>query len=219
VDVNVVGGGGRYDETSTSLHHAVSKEETVVLQRLLAVPALDPNICASFQSPLCLAIREGNTAALRLLLTHKDIQINAQYPHEDAPICLATERGNADAVKLLVEQGNRLKINQLNTIDEETAVSVAVRNGSLYILHILLQHPGIDLNLRNRWGETALLIAVKRGDIELVKILLQDPRPISSLGIPAEVAKSCNNYVVENLIRGEIESKGCGNYDQAISLH
>ena len=182
------------------------------------MPALDPNICASFQSPLCLAIREGNIVALRLLLTHKDIKINAQYPNGDAPICLATERGNADAVKLLVEQGDRLNINQPNKSDEETAVSVAVRNGNLHILHILLQHPNIDLNLRNRWGETALLIAVKRGDTELVKRLLQDPRPISSLGIPAEVAKSRNNHVMEELIRGEIERNRRSSYYQAISL-
>ncbi|CAG8624718.1 unnamed protein product, partial [Penicillium salamii] len=216
VDVNVVGGGGIYDNPSTSLHHAVRRMDTVVLHWLLAVPTLDPNICASFQSPLSLAIREGNTAVLRLLLTHKDIRINAQCPYGDSPICLATERGNADAVKLLVAQGSRLKINQLNKIDEETAVSVAVRNGSLHILHILLQHPNVDLNLRNHWSETALLIAVKREDIEGVKRLLQDPRPISSLGIPAEVAKSRNNHVIEKLIRGRIERNSRGMYYQAI---
>ncbi|CAG8231797.1 unnamed protein product, partial [Penicillium salamii] len=218
VDVNVIGGGGRYDEPSTSLHHAVRRLDTVVLQWLLAVPALDPNIRASFQSPLCLAIREGNTAVLRLLLTHKDIQINAQHPYGDAPICLATENGNVDAVKLLVAQGSRLKINQLNRIDEETAVSVAVRNASLPILHILLQHPNIDLNLRNRWGETALLIGVREGDIEGVKRLLQDPRPIYSLGIPAEIAKSRNKHVIEKLIRGRIERNSRGSYYRAISL-
>ncbi|KAF3007133.1 hypothetical protein E8E15_001879 [Penicillium rubens] len=218
VDVNVVGGGGRYDEPSTSLHHAVRRLDTVVLRWLLAVPSLDPNICASFQSPLCLAIREGNTAVLRLLLTHKDIQINAQHPYGDAPICLATENGNVDAVKLLVAQGSRLKINQLNRIDEETAVSVAVRNASLHTLHILLQHPNIDLNLRNRWGETALLIGVREGNIEGVKRLLQDPRPISSLGIPAEVAKSRNKHVIEKLIRDRIERNSRGSYYRAISL-
>jgi len=213
-----LGGGGRYDEPSTSLHHAVRRLDTIVLRWLLAVPALDPNTCASFQSPLCLAIREGNTAVLRLLLTHKDIEINAQHSYGDAPICLAIENGNVDAVKLLVAQGSRLKINQLNRIDEETAVSVAVRNASLPILHILLQHPNIDLNLRNCWDETALLIGVREVDIEGVKRLLQDPRPIYSLGIPAEIAKSCNKHIIEKLIRGRIERNRHGSYYQAIGL-
>lgn len=95
---------------------------------------------------------------------------------------------------------------------------MAVRNRSLHILHILFRHPNININLRNRWSETALLIAVKRGDIELVKRLLEDPRPISSLGIPAEVAKSRNNHVMEKLIRGEIERNGRGSFYQAIIL-
>jgi ankyrin repeat protein len=166
----------------------------------------------------CVCIREGNNAALRLLLTHKDIQINPQHPYGDAPICLATKKSNSDAVKLLVEQDNRLNINQPNKSDEETAVSVAVRNGNLHILHILLRHPNIDLNLRNRWDETALLIAVKRGDIDGVGILLQDPRPIFSLSSPAEVAKSCNNHAMEMLIRGEIERNKRSSRYRAISL-
>ncbi|KAK9846669.1 hypothetical protein MYU51_001949 [Penicillium brevicompactum] len=220
VDVNVVGGGGRYDRPSTSLHHAVRRLDTVVLRWLLAVPSLDPNICASFQSPLCLAIREGHTAVLRLLLTHKDIQINAQHSGGDAPLCLATENGNVDAVKLLVAQGSRLKINQLSRIDEETAISVAIRNANLHILHILLQHPDIDLNQHNRWGETALLIGVREGNIEGVKRLLQDPRPIYSLRIPAEIAKSRKRHVIEKLIRDRIEHNSRRGYyrDQTASI-
>ncbi|KAK9847338.1 hypothetical protein MYU51_019539 [Penicillium brevicompactum] len=220
VDVNVVGGGGRYDRPSTSLHHAVRRLDTVVLQWLLAVPSLDLNICASFQSPLCLAIREGHTAVLRLLLTHKDIQINAQHPGGDAPLCLATENGNVDAVKLLVAQGSRLKINQLNRTDEETAVSIAIRNANLHILHVLLQHPDVDLNQHNRWGETALLIGVREGDIEEVKRLLQDPRPIYSLEIPAEIANSRKKHVIEKLIRGRIERNSRHGYyrDQSASI-
>lgn len=65
---------------------------------------------------------------MRMLLTHKAIEINAKYPFEDSPICLATKKGDVDAVKFLVDQGDRLKINQLNRIDEETALCVAARN-------------------------------------------------------------------------------------------
>ncbi|CAG8365305.1 unnamed protein product [Penicillium salamii] len=99
VDVNTVGGGGRYDEPSTSLHHLARRTDTVVLRWFLARPTLDPSICAGFQSPLRLGITEGNIAVVRLLLTHKELEMNARYTLGDSPLCLATERGDVDAVK------------------------------------------------------------------------------------------------------------------------
>lgn len=105
-----------------------------------------------------------------------------------------------------MEQGGRLKINQLNSIDEESALFVAVRNESLNIMDILLQHPDINLNLSNRWGETALVLAVK-GDVEIVKRLPQDSKRVSNLIFPALLAKSRNSNVVEKLIEDEIKRK------------
>ncbi|KAI3097122.1 hypothetical protein CBS147333_9396 [Penicillium roqueforti] len=207
VDINTVGGGGRYDEPSTSLYHLARRMDTVVLRWFLARPTLDPNICVGCRSPLRLAITEGNIAVVRLLLTHKELEINARHTHEDSPLCLATERGDVNAVKVLVEQGGRLKINQLNSIDEESALCVAVRNQSLNILDILLQHPDINLNLTNRWGETALGLPVKAGDVKIVKRLLQDSKRVSNLEVPALLAKSRKNDVVEELIKDEIKRK------------
>lgn len=87
---------------------------------------------------------------MRLLLTHNELEINARHTHKDSPLYLATERGDINVVKLLVEQGDRLKINQLNSINKESVLFVAVRNQSFNILDILLQHPAINLNLSNR---------------------------------------------------------------------
>ncbi|KAJ5855203.1 hypothetical protein N7455_009151 [Penicillium solitum] len=207
VDVNTVGGGGRYGEPSTSLHHLARRMDTVVLRWFLARPTLDPNICAGFRSPLRLAITEGNIAVVRLLLTHNELEINARHTREDSPLCLATERGDVNVVKLLVEQGDRLKINQLNSIDEESALFVAVRNQSFDILDILLQNPAINLNLSNRWGETALGLAVKGGDVKIVKRLLQDSKRVSNLKVPALLARSRNSHAVKKLTEDEIERK------------
>ncbi|KAJ5500674.1 hypothetical protein N7453_009725, partial [Penicillium expansum] len=202
-DVDSEDGGD--DEPSTSLHHLARRMDTVVLRWFLARPTLDLKVCAGFRSPLCLAITEGNTAVVRLLLTHKELEINARDKYEDSPLHLATERGGVDTVKLLVEQGGRLKINQLNSIDKESALFVAVRNQSLNILDILLQHPDINLNLRNRWGETALELAVKGGDVKMIKRLLQDSKRVSNLKFLAHFAKSRGNYVVGELIEDEIK--------------
>ncbi|KAJ5365260.1 hypothetical protein N7517_008146 [Penicillium concentricum] len=120
---------------------------------------------------------------------------------------MGTERGDVNAVKVLVEQGGRLKINQLNSIDEESALCVAVRNQSLNIPDILLQHPDINLNLTNRWGDTALGLAVKGGDVKIVKRLLQDSKRVSNLKVPALLARSRNSHAVKKLIEDEIERK------------
>jgi ankyrin repeat protein len=77
VDVNTLGRDGSYDVSCTSLHHLAIRKNTTVLRQFLAVPALDPNTCASSKTPLCLAIEEGNTAVTRLLLAHGKTQINA----------------------------------------------------------------------------------------------------------------------------------------------
>ena len=103
MDVNTVGGGGRYSEPSTSLHYLARRMDIVVLRWFLVRPTLDPNICAGFRSPLRLAITEGNIAVVRLLLTHNELKINARHTRKDSPLCLATERGDVNMVKLLVE--------------------------------------------------------------------------------------------------------------------
>jgi ankyrin repeat protein len=111
VDVNTLGRNGRYDNHSTSLHHLAIRRDTTVLRRFLAMPALDPNLCARSQSPFCLAIEEGNTAIMSLLVAHETTQINARYPNDDSPLHLGTRAGHFDMVKLLVSQGDRLQIN------------------------------------------------------------------------------------------------------------
>jgi hypothetical protein len=42
INVDFVGGHGRFETPSTSLHHAATGLDTVVLRQLLAVPGVDP---------------------------------------------------------------------------------------------------------------------------------------------------------------------------------
>ncbi|KAJ6103669.1 hypothetical protein N7486_003891 [Penicillium sp. IBT 16267x] len=212
VEVNTLGRSGRYDNPSTSLHHLAIRRDTTVLRWILGLPALDPNLCGGSQSPLCLAIQEGNTAVMGLLLAQKKTQINAINPHSDSPLLLATQRGHVDMVRLLVWQGDRLQINQLNSPREETALCVAIRHGRFDILDILLEHPCINLDLINRWGETALLLAVRREDTARVSRLLQGPKVPCNLALPADVAESCKNRELGNLIKEKIKRRSHSGY-------
>ncbi|KAJ5808866.1 hypothetical protein N7474_010135 [Penicillium riverlandense] len=57
IDINSIGGCGRFQTPSTSLHHVVKRLDTVVLRRLLAVPGIELNICAAGQSPFSVAVK------------------------------------------------------------------------------------------------------------------------------------------------------------------
>lgn len=188
MELNTLGRDSRDGTPSTPLHHLMMRLDTMMLRQFLAMSSLDPNLCAHSQSPLCLAVEEGNISVMRLLIAHERTQINAICPHSDSPLLLATEKGHFDMVKLLVGQGSRLQVNQLNRLDEETALSVAIRQGRLDIAGVLLSHPDIDLDVTNRWGETALLLAVRQEKIDIVEKLLQSPKIPRKLALAADAA-------------------------------
>ncbi|KAF3004654.1 hypothetical protein E8E15_001260 [Penicillium rubens] len=212
VEINTLGTCGKYDRPSTSLHHLARRRDTNVLGWFLSRPTLDPNLCFGSQAALCLAIQEGNTAVVRLLLTHPKTDINAMDIHSNLPLFLATQEGHRDIVELLVWQNDRLQINQLNGPDKETALCVAIRHGRLDILHILLGHSRTNIDTINRWGETALLLAVKREDTAMVSRLLQGPNLPCSLALPAEIARSRNNRDICRLMQEAMKQRSHSDY-------
>ena len=106
VDVNTLGKRWRDDKLSSSLHHLVySIKDTTTLRRFLAMPSLNTNIRDTrgfSQSPLDLAITQGNMAFVSLLLTHEKTHVNGIILYNDPPLHLATQAGRADMVELLV---------------------------------------------------------------------------------------------------------------------
>jgi ankyrin repeat protein len=68
INLNFVGGRGRFETLSTSLHHAAIRLDTVVLRQLLAVPGVNPNICVAGHSPIFVAAYHGIVNTLACLL-------------------------------------------------------------------------------------------------------------------------------------------------------
>jgi ankyrin repeat protein len=212
VEINALGTCGKYDSPSTSLHHLARRRDTNVLSWFLSRPTLDPNLCFGSQTALCLAIQQGNTAVVRLLLAHEKTQINAMDIYSNSPLFLATQEGHRDIVELLVWQNDRLQINQLNGPDKETALCLAVRRGRLDLLDILLAHPQINIDTINGRGETALLLAVKREDPSMVSRLLQGPNLPCILALPTEIAQSRNNRDIYRLMQEAMKQRSHSNY-------
>lgn len=207
VNLNTLGKNSDYDAPSTPLSHLIIRFYPTMLRQFLAMPSLDVNLCVGSVSPLYLAVEEGNIPAVRLLIAHKDIQINATLPHADSPLHLATLKGNIDVVKLLVAQGDRLRVNQLSHLDEETALSIAARQGNLDILNVLLSHRRIDMDIIDRWGGTALRSAVRQEQVGVVERLLQGPIIPRQLVLSLEIAKLHQNNRLRALLEEKIHKK------------
>ena len=73
-----VGGHGRFETLSTSLHHASTRLDTVVLRRLLAVPGVDPNLCVAGHSPISAAAYQGRMNVVACLLSIEGEEINGR---------------------------------------------------------------------------------------------------------------------------------------------
>ncbi|OGE47214.1 hypothetical protein PENARI_c054G00573 [Penicillium arizonense] len=132
-------------------------------------------ICVAGQSLLSAAAAHGRVNTVARLLKVEEVDINGRGL-ADPPICRAAARGHLDVVGLLVQQGARLKINEGTIASYDTALCIAVRDGDLEMVRVLLLHDQIDVNLTNRWLEDPLILAAKSGHLSIVNELLCDRR-------------------------------------------
>ncbi|KAJ5240404.1 uncharacterized protein N7469_001995 [Penicillium citrinum] len=205
VDVNLVGGCGRWDAPSTSLHHAATRLETTALKQLLAVPGIDVNVCVERQTPFSTAAAMGRANIMKILLGIRDVEINTGRELMDPPLCQAATGGHVEAVRLMVEQGERLQINQGTLTTHDTALGIAARAGHLELIRALLIHQNIDPNLENRWLESPLVLAAKGAHARVVDALLADQR-MDAHSLRAALW-SANDENVRRAIQRQIDSR------------
>lgn len=93
----------------------------------------------------------------------------------------AALRGNLEAIKEIMTMG--VDVNAQNRAEHfHSALSGASQNGRTEVLRFLLDHPNINVNIRNGTGATSLFMACQSNKEEAVQILLADKRVVS--GIP-----------------------------------
>jgi uncharacterized protein len=82
----------------------------------------------------------------------------------------AVKTDNAGGVATLLERGF-----DPNSHDEygQSALGLAVSEGSDRVVEVLLKNPQLDLNARNNVGETALMFAALQGRLELARRLIE----------------------------------------------
>ncbi|KAK0067147.1 ankyrin repeat domain-containing protein 50 [Biomphalaria pfeifferi] len=119
-------------------------------------------------TPLMIAVREGNKNAINILIDHC-ANVNACNNSNESPLKMAACAGSPWTVALLLKNNGDPNITDIR---KETALIQAVKQKNTDIVRILL-NAGADINVTDQYGLTAVFYAVSSGVLELVKILLQ----------------------------------------------
>ena len=136
-------------------------------------------------TPLYLACLNNRVRVVQALLARKEIQFNQANENGETPLHIACMyyKGNLDVVNLLL-QVDGIQVNALSYRDgddgypheEYTPLTAACMKDWLDVVHVLLQHKDIDINLALSTGATALTVACESGHLRIVNALLNfDP--------------------------------------------
>lgn len=145
--------------------YAAEKGLTSVVARLLQHLRVNPQ--TNMQKPMELACNNGYTAVVKLLL--KDPRIEANFK-QNLYFDTVVRLNFPDLVRLFLADGRFDPMATMGT--EECALTVAVRNGALEILELLLDHP---LIIPSVFGNKPIRIAIQNGFLEVCRLLLKHP--------------------------------------------
>ncbi|KAJ5678666.1 Ankyrin repeat-containing protein [Penicillium macrosclerotiorum] len=145
-----------------------------ILQELLSVGRASDMILTSEEldlTPLSLASWRGNEAAVELLLTIEEVDVNSRDSFGQTPLSYAAANGNQAVVKLLLATEGV----DVNSIDDNshTPLSYAAANGHQAVVRLLLATEGVDVNLTDDNGQSPLLLAAKKRHTAVVELLLE----------------------------------------------
>jgi ankyrin repeat domain-containing protein 50 len=156
---------------TTPLIYAAMHGHEAIVEKLLNAGANPNTACSRGGAALHRAAVYDYLGIVKLLLVHKDIDVNAYHSGWDheSPLMLASEYGHTDVVKVLLDRSD-IKINDLS--GDYSALHLAVRYEQTETVKILLADPRIDVELRNQDGWPALVMAARYGYIPIAEALL-----------------------------------------------
>ena len=119
------------------------------------------------------ACKNGHSDCVSLLLTHKDIDINASNYVKNNALLIATRARYRKCVAALCDgAGTKLNVNAADQYGD-TPLMIASRKGYSEIVEILLGNENIDVNAHDIVRKTALLKAAEFGHHECLTLLLE----------------------------------------------
>ncbi|KAL5263157.1 hypothetical protein ACHWQZ_G008534 [Mnemiopsis leidyi] len=119
--------------------------------------------------PIMIAIDCGYKDITKLLLEHKQLDVNEKARNGYTPLSYAAMHGKTDIVKVLIKEKA-----QINALDGhgETPLIKAVTYGHVNAAEMLV-NKGADPNIQSVSGYAPLHIAVAKTNVNMVKLLLK----------------------------------------------
>lgn len=117
------------------------------------------------ESALNMAVREGHSEVVRLLLNNEATSYLLKDGNTNLHI--AAKNGHTEMLKVLLEKYSP----SLNDFDE-TPLMIGALYGHSEVVELFIAN-GANINQRNNFGETALMMASHEGHKDVVKVLLE----------------------------------------------
>jgi len=191
---------------ATALLFAIKKNDAEIVKQLLKHPKINVNIGDSIGiTPMTLAIGQSNPEIIKLL---KKRGASIDKNPIISPLWIAILNENENSVKYLLKKG--FNVNQ--KISGYTPLMEAVLQGNENLVKLLLDQKGIDIQVKNIFGETALDLAEtninRRRIAKLIrqKIGLKDPYPYPFINkkIPNSIDKINEKFFLA-VTKGDLE--------------
>ncbi|EPQ30369.1 uncharacterized protein PFL1_01895 [Pseudozyma flocculosa PF-1] len=152
----------------TALSYAAMTGHTDVCAHLLSLPSVT---AATYDldgfSPLVLAVMNGKTEAVRILLDH-GASVEPRDTTDLIPLCLACSGGHADITRLLLQKGARIASNAEGLYPQ----ALAARAGHTACLRLLVES-GADLDAPEKGTQwTPVFFAAENGHVECLEVLI-----------------------------------------------
>ncbi|KAF4119675.1 Ankyrin repeat [Geosmithia morbida] len=125
-------------------------------------------------TPLIWAARAGYTGIVKLLLAQDGIQLDIEDDYGQTALDWALGGGHEATSKELMEKLG-MDMGSSSTDSREQGWSPllwAARNGHSQSVRELLHHPGINVNIKDKFSQTALWWAARGGHTAVMKLLL-----------------------------------------------
>ena len=172
----LLGVNSRNEDGATALHYAVSHKNTEALELLLAdrrLKCVDP-VDNFGETALMMAVRMKQNAIVRVLLAQDGVDVNRKRRSSGRTIVhMAAACNNVEGLKLIL--ADRRLNSALTTCDIKlcTPLMLAVAEGQRKeVVRLLLKHPGVEVNQRNKGGHSALHYAAYLGRTEEARLIL-----------------------------------------------
>lgn len=188
---------------STPLHIAAEQDHLPTVRGLLDAGARIDMQDSTGSTAVHRATRRGKAAALRELISGRDVDLDATDKYDFTPLHIACHLGKADCVQILLDHGAKVNSWTDQPAIETTPLSLAIANGHFQAVRILLNHRPRLIELCGK----PLIHASRKGKTDMVKFLWEHGANISYVDFHGQTAlhKACisgNTNLVGFLLSG-----------------